>query len=116
MSTLLLEKIGKACAGRNAFLCFSAAGLEGGKLRIFDDHIEFKLLWFSKSVDVSCIDFVEIRIKSAFWFAHHGNTWRFLSFHCHPKDREDIIKVLKSLKIKIKEEANQKPKLSPYPE
>lgn len=114
MSKLLLEKVGKAGAGYNALLKFNAAGLEGGKLKIFDDHIEFKLLWFTKSVNISDIEFVEIRTKYMFWFAHHGNTWRFLSFFCQPKNREDIIKTLKSLKIKVKEEMKPKPKLSPY--
>lgn len=113
MSKLLLEKRGKAGAGYNALLNISASVLEGGKLKIFDDHIEFRLLWFSKNVNISDIDFVEIRVKYAFWFAHHGNTWRFLSFYCQPKDREEILKVLKSLKIKIKEETETKAKLSP---
>jgi len=114
MDKLLLEKVGRTGAGYNALLNFAAAGLEGGKLRIFTDHIQFKLLWFSKCVNVSDIDFVEIRINYMFWFAHHGKTWRFLSFGCQPKDKEDIIKTIKSLNIKIKEEVNSRPKLSPY--
>ncbi len=115
MSKLLLEKKGKVSAGMNALLNFTAARVEGGKLKIFDDHIEFILLWFRKKLDVSDIDFVEIRARYAFWFAHHGKTWKFLSFYCSgDKNREEIIKTLKALRIKIKEEAKPKRKLSPY--
>jgi hypothetical protein len=114
MDKLLLEKVGKTGAGYNALLKLGAAGMEGGKFKIFADHIEFKLLWFSKCVNISDIDFIEIRINYTFWFAHHGKTWRFLSFSCQPKDKEDIVNTLKSLNIKIKEEISPKIKLSPY--
>ena len=114
MSKLLLEKIGKVGTGYNALFHFTAAGLEGGKLSIFDDYIEFKLMWLKKTLMISDIDFVEIRAKYDFWFAHHANTWRFLSFWCQPQDRDEIINILQSLQIQIKEEEDQKMKLSPY--
>ncbi len=114
MSKLLLEKVGKTGAGYNALLKIGAAGLSGGKLKIFEDHIEFKFLWFTIGLNVSDIDFVEVRIKFMFWFAHHGKTWRFLSFFCQPKDREDILNALKSLNLQIKEESKPKLKFSPY--
>ncbi len=112
MAKLLFEKKGLVQWGPNALLCTNIAtgalAYWCRKIKIFDDHIEFKELLSTKSLLLSELDFVEIRTPITVWFAHHAKAPKFLSFTGNQKDIKQIIEILKSLNIKIKEEKKAK--------
>jgi len=100
MSNLLLEKKSKVFAGKNLIFKFTASILSGGKIRFYSDHIEFDLLTVKRELNNNDVDAVEIR-GNYFRFRHHGDTSKYLAIMCLPKDREDIINTIRSLKLKI---------------
>ena len=122
MNKLILSEMGKVKAGYNLVFAYKAAGITGGRIKIFENHIEFKFIQFTKKLNISDIDYVEMRGNLGLWFAHHAKTskWfsynekpsRFLGIFSSPPRIKRIIDVLKKMGIKIRK---GKPlKLSPY--
>jgi hypothetical protein len=95
----ILEAKCKVHAGRNFLLKFTASALSGGKIRFYPTYIEFDLLTTKKQLKYKDLDTVQNK-DFFFKFNHHGQTSKYLSINCLPRDKDKILKILKSKKIK----------------